>query len=146
MHASVLVVGHDDDCLGATRDALTFGRLVNPVVALADLADLDDFLHARAPYTPRTHHPVPAVVVTELHLPSGTAVDVLRVVRATVSLRRVPVIVVSDRATSAEIAAITAAGATSYLDRGVAADVLVGVLRDADLPWALARPVAGIGA
>jgi len=145
MHASVLVIGHDELCLQATRDALVFGRLVNPVVACDDLDQLERYLHARTPFAPRGAHPLPAVVLTELHLPTGTALDVLRLVRGTMSLRRVPVIVVSDRATSVEIADITEAGATAYLDRGVAADVLVGVLRDASLPWALARP-AEIGA
>lgn len=139
-HSPVLVIGHDESCLEATRDALAFGRLVNPVLGYDDVADLEDYLHARAPFSPRDHHPLPAVVLTEMHLPTGTAADVLRAVRARTSLRRIPVIVVSQDATTDEITEITELGATAYLDRGVAVDVLLGVLRDADLPWAISHP------
>ncbi len=127
-HAPVLVIGHDEACLEATRDALSFGRLVNPVLACDDLAELRNHLDSRD---------LPAVVVTELHLPDGTATDVLRLVRSNLALRRTPVVVVSDGASAEEIVEATALGATAVLDRGVAVDVLVGVLRDADLPWAI---------
>lgn len=126
--APVLVVAHDEACLRATRDALTFGRLVNPVVACADLADLRRRLGTLD---------LPAVVVTELHLPDGDATDVLRLVRSNLTLRRTPVVVVSDGGSAEEITEVTQLGATAFLDRGVAVDVLVGVLRDADLPWAI---------
>lgn len=129
-HAPVLVIGHDDICLEATRDALAFGRLVNPVLACADLSDLENYL---------SQHPLPAVVVTEMRLATGSASDVLRLVRSNLALRRTPVVVVSDGATAEEITDVTALGATAYLDRGVAADVLVGVLRDVDLPWAISH-------
>lgn len=127
-HAPVLVLGHDEPCLEATRDALAFGRLVNPVLGYDDLSDLESHLAAQ---------PLPAFVVTEMHLPTATAADVLRLMRANLAVRRTPVIVVSDGASAEEIAEVTALGATAYLDRGVAADVLVGVLRDGDLPWAI---------
>ncbi len=142
-HAPVLVVGHDADSLEATRDALAFGRLMNPVTGCDDIADLRAYVEGRAPHTPREAHPLPAVVVTELRLPTGDASDVLRLVRGHLALRRVPVVVVADGATAAEIADITALGATAFLDRSVAADVLLSVLRDADLPWSLSH---GLGA
>ncbi len=130
----VLVVAHDQNGLDATRDALSFGRLVNPVLACADISDVQDYLSSDSP--------PPAVVVTELHLPTGDAADVLRLIRTNVALRRTPVVVISEGASADDISTVTALGATAYLDRGVAVDVLVGVLRDADLPWAITPPAA----
>lgn len=134
-HAPVLVIGHDEICLEATRDALAFGRLVNPVVACDDLSDLESYLG---------RHLLPAVVVTEMRLATGTASDVLRLVRSNLALRRTPVVVVADGATADEITDVTALGATAFLDRGVAVDVLVGVLRDVDLPWSISHPSATV--
>ena len=136
-YSPVTVIGHDDLCVQATRDALTSGNLLNPVRACDDVTDFEDYVLGTAPYLPREEHPLPAVVLTELHLPSGTAMDVLRMVRGNLALRGTPVVVVSTGATDSEIAEITALGATAYLDRGVATEVLVGVLRDSGMPWSL---------
>ena len=116
---------------------MAFGRLLNPVVACRDADEVTRYVQGRAPYDARGAHPLPAVVLTELHLPGGSALDVLRLVRSHLSLRRTPVIVVADEATEQEIDEVHQLGAAAFLDRGVAADVLLGVIRDTGIPWAI---------
>lgn len=142
MHPPLLVVGHDELRLQATRDALHYGRLLNPVVECAGLEELTAYVQGQAPYDDRATHPLPAVVLTELHLDRGTAADVLRAVRNQLTLRRTPVIVVADEATEQEIDEVHRLGAAAFLDRGVAVDVLVGVIRDTDVPWAVGTHAA----
>lgn len=143
MHPSVLVVGHDDDRLQATRDALALGRLTNPVVSCADAPAARDYVLGRAPYANRAAYPLPAVVVTDLHLERGSGLDVLRTIRSHLALRRTPVVVVADRADDHEIAEVQHLGAAAFLAQHVAADVLLGVIRDTGMPWALGRVEVG---
>ena len=143
MHPSVLVVGHDPDRLQATRDGLALGRLTNPVMACADAVETRDYVLGRPPYDDREAHPLPAVVVTDLRLERGSGLDVLRVVRSHLALRRTPVIVVADEATDEEIREVQHLGAAAFLAQHVAADVLLGVIRDTGVPWAVGRVEVG---
>lgn len=143
MQPSVLVVGHDEDRLQATRDSLALGGLTNPVVACRDAVEASDYVRRRAPFDDAARYPLPAVVVTDLHPGLTSAVDVLRVVRNHTALRRAPVIVVADLPTDNEIAALHDLGAAAVLGRDVAASVLVDVIRDTGVPWSVGRVEAG---
>lgn len=143
MHPSVLIVGHDADRLEATRDALALGRLINPVVACRDASDTRDYVLGRSPYDDRHSHPLPAVVVTDLRLEQGSGLDVLRLVRSHLSLRRTPVIVVADEAEEHEIAEVHNLGAAAFLAQHLAADVLLNVIRDTGVPWSVGRVEVG---
>ncbi|WP_148611682.1 response regulator [Nocardioides rubriscoriae] len=143
MQPSVLVIGHDADRLQATCDALALGRLTNPVVACRDASDARDYVLGRPPYDDRDQHPLPAVVVTDLHLGEGSGLDVLRLVRSHLSLRRTPVIVVADEAEDHEITEVQHLGAAAFLAQHLAADVLLGVIRDTGVPWSVGRVEAG---
>jgi DNA-binding NarL/FixJ family response regulator len=140
---SVLVIGHDADRLQATRDGLALGRLTNPVVGLNDATEARDYVLGRPPYDDREQHPLPAVVVTDLHLSEGSGLDVLRLVRSHLSLRRTPVIVVADEAAEHEIDEVQHLGAAAFLAQHLAADVLLGVIRDTGVPWAVGRVEVG---
>lgn len=146
MYPTVLVVGHDADRLQATRDALALGRLTNPVVACDDAVAARDYVLGRGAYADREAHPLPAVVVTDLRLPRGSGLDVLRAVRSHLTLRRTPVVVVADvdaGVDEREIAEVQHLGAAAFLARDVAADVLVGVIRDTGVPWSVGRVELG---
>lgn len=148
MHPSVLVVGHDDDRLQATRDALALGRLTNPVVACRDAVEARDHVLGRGVYADRAAYPLPAVVVTDLRLPRGSGLDVLRTLRSHLALRRTPVIVIADvsedrEAQEREIAEAQHLGAAAFLAQHVAADVLLGVIRDTGVPWSVGRVERG---
>ena len=143
MHPSVLVIGHDDERLQATRDTLAAGRLANPVVACRDAVEARAYVLGRPPFDDRVLHPLPAVVVTDLRLPRGSGLDVLRLVRSHLSLRRTPIIVVTDHADDQEIAEAQHLGAAAFLAQHVTADVLLGVIRDTGVPWAVGRVEMG---
>lgn len=131
---------------GGPRDlvetTLAAGRLANPVVAVPDVAQASAYLAGHAPYAERVTHPLPAVVVADLHLPGSHrpgGLEVLRGMRAT-ALRRIPVVVVGDEATDLEIHEAHRLGATAYLARPVLTRALLDVLRGLDVPWSLSAP------
>ncbi|WP_134766820.1 response regulator [Nocardioides sp. 1609] len=146
MHPPVLVIGQDEARLRSTRDAFVRERLTNPVVGVADAVAARAYILGHAPYADRDRHPLPAVVVTDLHLPRGGGLDVLRTVRSHLSLRRTPVILVGDESSDVdedEIAEARQLGAAAVLGRRVAVDVLVGVIRDTGVPWTVGHAEIG---
>lgn len=139
MQSAVLVVGQAPSRLEATRDALGRGGLTNPVVSVPDAVAAHAYLQGRPPYDNRAAYPLPAVVVTDLRLPVGSGMDVLRHVRSHLGLRRTPIVVISDGASDQEIAEAQRQGAAAVLSHQVAADVLLGVIRDTGVPWSVGR-------
>ena len=139
MQPAVLVIGQSSPRLEATRDALDHGGLTNPVVSVPDAVLARAYIEGRAPYENRSAYPLPAVVVTDLTLPVGSGLDVLRHVRSHLALRRTPIVVISDGATDEEIAEAQRQGAAAVLSHHVAAEVLIGVIRDTGVPWSVGR-------
>jgi CheY-like chemotaxis protein len=131
---------------GSPRDlvagTLAAGRLANPVVAVPDVPAATAYVTGHAPYDDRLTHPLPAVVVAHLHLEGGDGpggLDLLRAMR-TPALRRIPVVVVGDEATDAEIDEAHRLGASAYLAQPVVGRALLDVMRGLDLPWWLSAP------
>lgn len=136
----VLLAMADQRDVRHVREVLVDGGLANPVRDVSTASAATAYLAAAG--TRRPKHPPPAVVVTGLHLASGTAYDVLRATRDHLVLRRIPVVVVGDRATDDEIDLVHRLGATAYLARPALGRTLVDVVRGIGLPWSLA-PMAG---
>ena len=125
--------------VGAT---LAAGGLTNPVTGLHTSTEAEHYLLGRGPWRDRDRHPLPAVVVADLHLSSrtraGSAVDLLRLRRSHPDLARIPVVVVGRQASDDEIDLVHRLGAAAYLADTVAAAVLVDVIRGLGMRWSLA--------
>lgn len=126
------------------RAALAAGGLTNPVTGLHSGSDAARYLLARGPWRDRARHPLPAVVVADLHLPGDapdSVIALLRLRRERPELQHIPVVVVGRDASDEEIDAVHELGAAAYLAHTVAVSVLVDVIRGLGMRWSLA-PVA----
>ena len=127
------------------RTTLATGGLTNPVTGLHSSEEAVHYLLGRGAWRDRSRHPLPAVVVADLHLdggPGGTStLDLLRLRRERPELQHIPVVVVGRDASDAEIDAVHRLGAAAYLAHTVASSVLVDVIRGLGMRWSLA-PVA----
>lgn len=139
MYAPVLVVGQAADAVRRTRDDFISGGLINPVTSCEDSQDSAAYVLGLGEYARRDVHPLPAVVVTELRLPLGSGLDVLRTVRSHLTLRSTPVIVIGGDPDDQEIAELHRAGATAYLSASVASCALLDVIRGLNMPWSIDR-------
>lgn len=122
------------------RRTLAAGGLTNPVLTSLTIDGACAYLRAEGPYQDRQRHPPPAVVVTDLRFADGSGLDVLHAARAESTLRRLPVVVVGDAASDAEVDAVHRLGAAAYLARPVLRQALLGVIRELGMPWALTAP------
>ena len=104
--------------------------LANPVWSAADIGEATTWLEASAADPP-------ALVLLDVHLPSGTGLELLRWMRGRPHLAETPVIVLSASAEMEEITSGHELGVRSYLVKPVGLSALGEVVRSLDEPWAL---------
>lgn len=99
-------------------------RAHDTVEALALLAAVSAGEHAR-----------PDVVVTDLDLPRGSGIDVLRHVRTDPALRTIPVVVFSTSRDDVDVATAYECGASSYVVKPLDLNRFCDVVREIESYW-----------
>lgn len=159
--APVLIVTATPGQAAQLRAVLLAGGLSNPVTAVHSTDEAGEYLLGQGAWGDRRRHPLPAVVVTGLHLhapqraaqdrllgqvPTETAsapgIDLLRLKKTHGGLFDVPVIVVGSHASDAEIELVHELGGAAYLAESMIESILVDVIRGLGLSWTL-TPAAG---
>jgi CheY-like chemotaxis protein len=74
-----------------------------------------NYLFQRSPYSDLKRYPTPHLVLLDLRLPKVDGLDVLRQIKATDELRRVPVVVLTTSDAEDDVAAACRLHANSYL-------------------------------
>jgi len=148
MTSYVLQVG-DPRMYQSVRRACDEAGLANPLTRCRDLDETHRLLglHSNGPRGEQLVSP--AVIVVDLRLGDGTALDLLREVRAHLGLRRTPVVVVGHDASDEEITEVHRWGQAAYLSAAMIGHTLLDVVRDMHLPWSLEAapgPTAAVGA
>ncbi len=110
-------------------DAFQEARLLNRVEVVRSGAAAIAYLRGAGEYADRDRHPFPDILLLDLKMPGVDGFEVLRQVKSTPELRRLPVIVLTssniegDRATSYDV------GANSYIVKPVSFGAFVSVVR-----------------
>ena len=113
--AHILLVEDNRMDVELTLDAFKEARLANTVTVARNGQEALDYLFGRGEFADRDAHPLPNLVLLDLKLPGIDGFEVLRQLKATPILKRLPVVVLTsskeegDRALSYDI------GANSYL-------------------------------
>jgi CheY-like chemotaxis protein len=133
--AHILLVEDNRMDVELTLDAFREARLANTVHVAPDGQDALDYLFGRGKYTDRHTYPLPNLILLDLKLPGIDGFEVLRQIKETPVLKRLPVIVLTsskeegDRALSYDI------GANSYLVKPVSFEGFLGVVRQIEGYW-----------
>lgn len=81
-------------------------------------------------------HPRPDVVVTDLNLPRGSGIDVVRRLRTDPALRTIPVVVFSSSRDDVDVATAYECGASSYVVKPLDLNRFCEVVREIESYWA----------
>jgi CheY-like chemotaxis protein len=133
--AHILLVEDSRMDVELTLDAFREARLANTVYVAPNGQDALDYLFGRGKYGDRQAYPLPNLILLDLKLPGIDGFDVLRQVKETPILKRLPIIVLTsskeegDRALSYDI------GANSYLVKPVSFEGFLEVVRQIEGYW-----------
>lgn len=86
--------------------------------------------------------PVPAVILLDLKLPRVDGLEVLRQIKEHPDFRRIPIVVLTTSAESADVRSAYALGVNSYIVKPVDFDKFVEVAAHIDLYWTVINQAA----
>ncbi len=142
--AHILLVEDNRMDVELTLDAFREARLLNAIHVASNGQDALDYLFGEGKYTDRTRFPLPSLVLLDLKLPGIDGFEVLRRIKSTPMLKRLPVIILTSSKEEGDRAFSYDNGANSYLVKPVSFDGFLDVVRKIEGYW-LALNVAPPG-
>ena len=133
--AHILLVEDSRMDVELTVDAFREARLANTIHVAPNGQAALDYLFGRGAYADRNAYPMPNLVLLDLKLPGIDGFQVLRTIKETPLLKRLPVVILTsskeegDRALSYDI------GANSYLVKPVSFEGFLSVVREIEGYW-----------
>jgi CheY-like chemotaxis protein len=122
-----------DDRLLA-RDALAECGLAEGLQFVDNGEELLDYLLQRGKYS-AVSSPRPELILLDLNMPRKDGREVLKEIKADVSLRRIPIVVLTTSKADTDIDCIYDLGANSFISKPVRYEALVEVMRTIGLYW-----------
>ena len=132
----ILLAEDDPNDRELTVTALQEYRLSNELIAVKDGVEALDYLLRRGQYAglPPGN---PAVALLDLKMPRMGGVEVLREIRATPSLRMLPVVILTSSKEEADVADSYGLGANAYVVKPVDFHDFVDAIKKTGLFWAV---------
>jgi len=133
--AQILLVEDNHMDVVLTLDAFREAKLKNKINVARNGHEALDYLFGRDKYANRDEFPMPALILLDLKMPGIDGFEVLRQIKNTEILKRIPVVILTsskeegDRALSYDI------GANSYLLKPVSFDGFTDVVKKIDDYW-----------
>ena len=135
--AHILLIDDNRMDVELTVDAFKEARVENKIQVAKNGQEGLDYLFGRGEYIDRQKYPLPHLILLDLKMPAIDGFEVLRQVKATPIIKRIPVIVLTsskeegDRALSYDI------GANSYLVKPVSFQGFAEVIKTINGYWLL---------
>ena len=133
--AQILLVEDNQMDIVLTLDAFKEAKLKNEINVARNGEEALDYLFGNGIYSDRKKYPIPTLVLLDLKMPGIDGFEVLRRIKNTEKLKRIPVIILTsskeegDRALSYDI------GANSYLMKPINFNGFVDVVKKIDDYW-----------
>jgi CheY-like chemotaxis protein len=133
--AHILLVEDNRMDVELTLDAFHEAKLLNTIHVASNGQEALDYLFGRGPYADRNAFPMPNLVLLDLKLPGIDGFEVLRQVKSTPILKRLPVVILTSSKEEGDRALSYDHGANSYLVKPVSFDGFLGVVRQIEGYW-----------
>lgn len=133
--AQILLVEDNPMDVVLTLDAFKEAKLKNKINVAHNGEEALDYLFGNGSFSDRVAFPLPSLILLDLKMPGIDGFEVLRQIKNTEKLKRIPVIILTsskeegDRALSYDI------GANSYLMKPVAFNGFIDVVKRIDDYW-----------
>jgi len=127
---TILIVEDNDDDFECTYDAFYEGaNFRNPIQRAASGKEALDYLFHEGRFENEEQYPLPGLVLLDLNMPGIEGKSVLRTIRATESLKKIPVIVFTTSNDPLDIEQCYGFGANSYVQKPTTLEKLFSSIR-----------------
>ncbi len=133
--AVILLVEDNRMDIELTLDAFHEARLENDIRVVTTGEAALDYLLGRGDYCDRGSHPIPNLVLLDLKLPGLGGIDVLRTLKQTPVLKRLPVIILTSSKEEADRIAGYDYGVNSYLVKPISFPGFLEVVKTISEYW-----------
>jgi CheY-like chemotaxis protein len=133
--AHILLVEDNRMDVELTLDAFNEAKLQNTIYVASDGKEALDYLFGQGQYADRQTYPKPNLVLLDLKLPGIDGFEVLRQIKSTPILKRLPVVILTSSKEEGDRALSYDHGANSYLVKPVSFDGFLGVVRQIEGYW-----------
>ena len=133
--ASILLVEDNPMDVELILDAFKEARLDNKIQVAKNGKEALDFLFGNEKFADRKEYPLPDIILLDLKMPGIDGHEVLRTVKGTEKLKRLPVIILTSSREEGDRAMSYDNGANSYLVKPVSFDNFLNVVKQVTEYW-----------
>ena len=116
-------------------DAFKEARLANEIYVARGGKEAIEYLFGEGEYTDRQQYPLPDIVLLDLKMPGIDGHEVLRRIKKTEKLKRIPVTILTSSSDEGDRAMSYDNGANSYLVKPVSFDDFLKVVKKVSEYW-----------
>ncbi len=132
---TILIADDDADDRLMAKEALEECRLANHIDFVEDGVELLDYLRAKGRYAGSAAAKRPGLIILDLNMPKMDGREALREIKADLSLRRIPIVVMTTSKAEEDIYRTYDLGVNSFVTKPVTFDGLVDVMRVLGTYW-----------
>ena len=110
----ILLAKDNEDYAALFKRAMQSARITASLQVVRDGQEAVDYLAGAAPYSDRSKHPFPKLLLLDLKMPRMNGFEVLSAVRQQLGFTQLPVIVLTHSDNPADVKRAYELGATSY--------------------------------
>ncbi|MGA2890855.1 MAG: response regulator [Terracidiphilus sp.] len=131
----ILLVEDNPSDIDLTKRALAKGHVANDLIVADDGQKALDYLFGKGEFAGRDTSTVPALVLLDLKLPKVSGFEVLRQIRADVSIKHLPVVILTTSAEQRDVVAGYNLFVNSYIRKPVDFNQFVECVKQLGLYW-----------
>lgn len=139
----ILLVEDSESDLKLTLRALKKANVANRIEVARDGEEALDFLFARGAHSGRLEREHPRLVLLDLKLPKVDGLDVLRAIKGDLSLRNVPVVILTSSPEQKDIVETYNLGVNSYIVKPVDFERFMTAVGEIGMYWMLLNRAPG---
>lgn len=131
----ILLVEDNEDHAEMVKRSLRANHVANPVLHVTDGEAALDYLFRRGKYTDSKKSPRPHLILLDLRLPKIDGLDVLKEIKESEELRRIPVVVLTSSEEENDVAMVYDHYANSYLSKPLDFKKFTELMRELGFYW-----------
>lgn len=133
--AQILLVDDNPMDVILTLDAFNEAKLNNNINVARDGEEALEYIFGKGQFADRTKFPMPSLILLDLKMPGIDGFEVLRQIKNTEKLKRIPVIILTSSKEEGDLALSYDIGANSYLVKPVNFNGFIEVVKKIDDYW-----------